>query len=115
MNKVLEDIRIERLHQIEKGYDAAHDDRDEKGAHAQAAAYYATCGHYQRKWYGYSETPSTEMEDLCEYSEENSTGYPWPSETRSVEYSPRANLVKAAALIVAEIERIDREAAINES
>lgn len=117
-NRAMFDIADERQRQIEKGYDASHDDADARGSHAQAAAYYATAAHYQRKWDcddsdNVDEFHRIEMErqDVQHQADDDSVGYPWPSETKSVEYSPRANLVKAAALLIAEIERIDREEA----
>ena len=117
-SKALRSIKIERARQIIKGYDAAHDDADKPGEHARAAAYYATAAHYQRRWgYDTSDDPSQFERIECErqfvqrQANEDSVGYPWPSKTKSVKYSPRANLVKAAALLIAEIERIDREEA----
>lgn len=115
-NRALMDIDNERQRQISKGYDDAHDDADNEGNHARAAAYYATAAYYQRQC-GYvdSDDPdefdrlNCELKSVMWVADEDSVGYPWPSKTKDVEYSPRANLVKAAALLVAEIERIDRE------
>ena len=110
--KALSDVGAERARQIRKGYDAAHDDADEAGMHARAAAFYATCGYWQRAW-GWSENPCLTVDkaelDSIACQADVSLGYPWGDDTIRVEYSPRANLVKAAALLVAEIERIDRE------
>ena len=113
---VLSEIMHERMHQISKGYDAAHDDADNEGNHARAAAYYATAAYYQRQC-GYvdSDDPeefdrlNRELQSVQYAADEDSAGYPWPSETKAIEYNPRDNLIKAAALLVAEIERIDRE------
>lgn len=118
MNKALEDIRAERQKQIGKGYDTVHDDSDSKGSHARAAAYYATAAYYQRDWEDDCDaswdSPCDYVNDIAWQAEIDSVGYPWPSETKSVEYTPRANLVKAAALLIAEIERIDREESSND-
>lgn len=118
---ILSELMHERAKQISKGYDSAHDDADAKGKHAQAGAYYAAVACYQREWGGIeSNDPSQfdrlENERLYAQAQANtdSVGYPWPIETARVERSPRANLVKAAALLIAEIERIDREMESND-
>ena len=110
---VLSEIMYERVRQVSKGYDAAHDDADDEGNHARAAAYYATCGYWQRQW-EYGEDPERavdkdELDDVMLQAKDGSLGYPWSADTIRVETTARANLVKAAALLVAEIERIDRE------
>ena len=113
---ILSELMYERAKQIGKGYDAVHDDNDKRGNQARAAAYYATVAHYQRCW-GYDTSDDSSQFERIErerqfaqrQADEDSVGYPWSSKTKSVEYSPRANLIKAAALLIAEIERIDRE------
>lgn len=101
---VLADIDLERERQISKGYNSDHDDRDVKGNHARAAAYYAAAGYAQRSM-------QVQADDAELFANAVSSGYPWPEDTKAVEASPRENLVKAAALLIAEIERIDREEA----
>ncbi|MET4184923.1 hypothetical protein ABIB94_007052 [Bradyrhizobium sp. JR7.2] len=83
---ILGEIHAERSRQIAKGYDAAHDDEHSDGSIARAAASYA-----------WSAAPLRL----------NYVLWPWPSSTWSPG-PPREALVKAAALIVAEIERMDR-------
>lgn len=114
-SKALSDIQSERQRQIHKGYDAANDDKDERGNHARAGSFYATAAYYQRNCgYDSSTDPSLYQAECTRQfvqrlADDASAGYPWDSRTKSVEHSARANLVKAAALLVAEIERIDRE------
>jgi hypothetical protein len=83
----IDDIRAERLRQIEKeGWTADHDDEHENEAMRLAAACYAC----------HAQFPS--------YAQDM---WPWDKEwwkPRDV----RRDLVKAGALIVAEIERLDR-------
>lgn len=83
---VIEEIKAERLRQIAKGYDAAHDDEHAKGEIAQAAA------------------------TLALYHIDRPTAlnvWPWgPDGWRAG--TPRGDLIKAAAMLVAEVERLDR-------
>lgn len=88
MSKALEDVAAERQRQItEEGWATQHDDKHRHGELANAAGCYAigTLDCYQRFWPWYSEW--------------------WKPTDR------RRNLVKAGALILAEIERLDRAAA----
>lgn len=103
MANAISDIIDERQKQIGKGYDAKHDDADMKGNHARAGSYYAAAARGQR-CFGFDLVSTA-----TEYADNITFGYPWPHETKKVEDNPRDNLVKAAALIIAEIERIDRE------
>lgn len=105
MADVIEEIRAERKRQIsQEGWTTEHDDeRHSKGQLADAAACYAY----------FSAVPEAvrEIEALC------------PGQASSVEVvrrawrwnwewwkpkDPRRDLIRAAALIVAEIERLDR-------
>lgn len=99
---ILSEIMHERAKQISKGYDAKHGDQDAKGNHVRAAAYYSTAAYAQRHL-------GLQASDAELYANGVSVGYPWPADTKTVESIPRDNLVKAAALLIAEIERIDRE------
>ncbi|OHV85920.1 hypothetical protein [Ensifer sp. LCM 4579] len=98
--KAIEDVIAERRRQIEgEGWTAEHDDGHTKGELAKAAACYAH----------HSTTTETHREAVIR------TGafplfWPWDSEWWKPA-DPRRMLVKAAALIVAEIERLDRAAA----
>lgn len=91
---VLQDIAIERLRQIgAEGWTSEHDDAHSSGEMATAAACYSM----MRPEY------SSPLNGLARQL------WPW-----SIEWwkpsNRRRNLVKAGALIVAEIERIDRTA-----
>ena len=84
----MNDIAAERARQISKGYDASHDDLHTDGSIARAAAFYAVTA--SGTW------PA------------NAPLWPW--EYASYQPSPaRVALIKAGALIVAEIERLDRQ------
>lgn len=89
---VIDDIAAERRRQIEvEGYDTAHDDAHDGGELAQAAAAYALV---------------TTKEGFPSMVREI-----WPWQWH--QFYPknlRSDLVRAAALIVAEIERLDRVA-----
>lgn len=91
MSKALEDVAAERQRQIEKeGWTPSHDDEHDEGQLTRAAVCYAM----GRTRFGDSYGP----EDL----------WPWDFKW----WKPgnyRRNLIKAAALIVAEIERLDRK------
>ncbi len=85
---VLQEIVQERAHQIEIGFTPAHDDRHTGGELVSAAVCYATGA----KLYLYNCTRSLWPFDDSDWHPE----------------SPRTNLIKAAAMLVAEIERLDR-------
>lgn len=86
------DVLAERQRQVAaEGWTAAHDDEYQNSELADAAACYAIHAHNQ----GFS-TPAH---------------WPWPP-TWWKQTNPRRDLVKAGALILAEIERIDRAAGI---
>lgn len=78
--RVLDEIAVERKLQIARGYDAAHDDEHTGGEIARAAASFAA--NDPRLW-------------------------PWGA-LPIHEGGRRETLIKAAALLVAEIERFDR-------
>ncbi len=83
---VLQEVNRERERQIAKGYDAAHDDEHTDGAIAGAAAYYAWgkgAPDYLWPW-GEATLPTVSL------------------------MADRERLLTAAALCVAEIERLDR-------
>lgn len=86
------DVLAERQRQVAaEGWTASHDDEYQNSELADAAACYAIHAHNQ----GFS-TPAH---------------WPWPP-TWWKQTNPRRDLVKAGALILAEIERIDRAAGI---
>lgn len=96
--KALEDIASERHRQIEvEGWTPEHDDCHAHGELAAAAATYAVL----RSHVGAINGPGSAMlEEL----------WPWNASWWKPT-SPRRDLIKAGALIVAEIERLDRLAA----
>jgi hypothetical protein len=89
----IDDIATERKRQIEgEGWSMAHDDRHQFGQMAYAAACYALVDRAALKtWFEYN----------------FSTIWPWESRWWKPK-DRRRNLVRAGALIVAEIERLDR-------
>lgn len=90
----LVDALTERYRQIEvEDFDASHDDMATKGQLATAAACYA----FQAGARGRNFPNDPEPIGI----------WPWDREW-SKPADPRRNLLKAAALIIAEIERIDR-------
>ena len=101
---VIDEIEIERQRQIsDEGWSHSHDDKHQSGEIAGAAAAYAQVAADQ------AEYAALDMigEDLDEMDPPDSWrwAYCWfkPKDARR-------NLIRAAALIVAEIERIDRAA-----
>lgn len=90
LTKAAADVLAERQRQIEReGWTPELDDRQADGELALAAACYAKMG------YG---LPASHVSDEWPFSPE------WLKQSRS----PRRDLVKAAALLLAEIERLDR-------
>lgn len=104
---VIEEIAAERTRQVEiEGYTAAHDDEHVDGGLALAAAYYAApveircqmvvgCGCRSVGECSHQTFPKMEW----------ARAWPWPEEPKRKDR--RRDLVRAAALIVAEIERLD--------
>ena len=94
--KVIEEIAAERRRQLEaEGYDAGHDDGHEAGDLAVAAACYAMNAGLG----AYPSFPAGQPEPA----------WPWGDKAWKPK-NPRRDLVRAGALIVAEIERLDRTA-----
>lgn len=100
MGSVLNDISDERERQILKGFDAAHDDGWGDGSllHAALLAVCNVAGHRL---------------DGCDPP---SIDGPWPDQfvmhlAEKYKGNNRQKLIIAAALIVAEVERLDREVA----
>lgn len=94
--KALDDVVDERQRQIEaEGWTEAHDDLHDAGDLAKAGAAYAAAAGYSLR-FACGKITEAPME-------------PWPWERHWWKCShPRRALVKAAALILAEIERCDR-------
>lgn len=91
VSKACHDVIIERLRQVSvENWTPAHDDRHSDGCLAQAAACYASAAAGMR-WGMYGPAPY------------------WPFDTEWYKpKDPRRDLVRAAALCIAEIERLDR-------
>lgn len=99
LSKAAADVLAERQRQqAVKGWSVAHDDQHQDGAIALAGAGYAHAAAWATM--APSEAPFTDDEPPT----------PWPDEWEFKPGEPRRMLVKAAALILAEIERLDRAA-----
>lgn len=91
-NQVLKDIQAERERQIAKGYDAAHDDEHGDGSIKLAAQSFISSA------IGTQRSRSNAFQT-----------WPWDDVPNDLlTDDSRTALVKAAACIVAEIERLDR-------
>lgn len=99
LSQAARDVLTERRRQIEaKGWTPAHDDTHVEGQMAGAAACYAL--------YRSQVSPEIVMgESLIQMI------WPWSSDCWTPT-TPRRDLVKAGALILAEIERLDRKATL---
>ncbi len=95
-SSIYAEIDQRRQKQIAKGYDAAHDDQHSKGEIALGAAAYCEAAARSDVYVRIGRASAFPLR------------WPWkPSEFKSE--GPRENLLKAAAMIVAEIERLDRK------
>lgn len=95
------DVLAERKRQITaEGWAPEHDDQHDTGELASAAASYAQCAGLQVEGAESANAFKTPYVENWPWSE-----YWWKPST-----DPRRNLVKAGALILAEIERLDRAA-----
>lgn len=102
LTKAASDVLAERARQISaEGWTPQHDDKHSDGSMALAAACYA-CN--AATWAG--RAPSIPDSDYTQFA---TPGYRWPW-TRQwwKPKSQRSDLVRAAALLLAEIERLDR-------
>ena len=97
MSKAIEDVLAERGRQInEEGWTAEHDDRHNDGELAAAGAAYAINAADQL--HPYSQGDGGNAQPVI---------WPWAPEWWKPK-SPRRDLVRAAALVIAEIEKLDR-------
>lgn len=101
-NPVIAEINAERVRQTEKeGWTLEHDDEHEDGSLAAAAACYA----HPKRIFIAEEVVGRGYKPYDRYEDA------WPESWADQWWKPkgrRRNLVRAAALIVAEIERLDR-------
>jgi len=95
------DIVAERIRQVTLGYDAAHDDEHDEGEIALAAACYAA----PQMIY----VDESNSDDRGEYRFVDPWPFDWTEDKRRW-YDRRRQLVIAGAMIIAEIERLDRKA-----
>lgn len=92
------DVLLERRRQIEaEGWTPEHDDQHDQGELAQAGAVYAA----NAVW------ADQGAKEARQFFVPN--GWPWAREWWKPSNSRRRMLVKAGALILAEIERLDRQ------
>ena len=122
MTKAAMDVLAERQRQIEdKGWTPEHDDQHDRGTLSAAAACYACTGSLICYLDQQAELPEDERDlDLEEIGEparwkapindDNlfDPNWPWDESAWKPSNDARRNLVKAAALLIAEIERLDR-------
>lgn len=103
---VIEEIAAERERQIKKeGWSSKHDDQHRDGSLSRAAACYAAhASAYQRVASDVDMTVYRKVEPRQSTGE---FGWPWAAKWWKPK-DPRRDLVRAGALIVAEIERLDR-------
>ena len=100
---VLDEIASERQRQIEKeGWSQVHDDKHRDGELALAATFYAMPKRLRKVW-----GRSSAARGFGPLVKNVPYGWPWSPEWWKPK-STRRDLVRAAALIVAEIERLDR-------
>lgn len=106
MSKAIEDIAAERRRQIEaEGWAPEHDDQHEDGSLAQAALAYTAV----------ALADNCERAVMDEFGDFGSIPFKyldmWPKSWAAMWFKPKSrrhDLVRAAALIAAEIERLDR-------
>lgn len=90
---VADEIAAERRRQVrDEGWTASHDDEHTEGSLARAAACYALAGVLSWNW----------------SNDFKARWWPWDETWWKPSSDRRRNLVKAGALIIAEIERLDR-------
>ncbi len=96
------EIAAERTRQVtEEGYSGDHDDRHNAGMLAAAAAYYAAPKNLDG-------TLFTEGDEESVHEAVAGWLWPWGPKCPPKKYPRRRELVIAGALVIAEIERIDR-------
>lgn len=95
IDQLAADIAMERRRQIAKGRTPEHDDRHERGEIALAAALYALP----------YDSGIINQDDFIRLQMALELGCEW---SVTPDRDPRRRLIKAAALIMAEIERRDR-------
>ena len=104
---VIEEIAAERFRQSKaEGWTPEHDDEHSDGSLAIAAACYAAPDRVKA-------TTDYERRHGVPVDYANALRWPWESDPKFKDQ--RSNLIRSAALIVAEIERIDRALSANDT
>ena len=101
LTKGAKDVLAERQRQVEgEGWTPEHDDQHSAGELAEAASSYSHLAAYQCVFlFDCSNFPAPCI-------------WPWEKDVWKPGETPRRSLVKAGALILAEIERLDRAAEV---
>ena len=97
MSYVLIDVRRVREYQIKKGYDADHDDQHRRGELTDAAMAFVAAGDL-----------ITLRDEIKDHQSVPQLLWPWKDTAFKSADSARDNYIAAIALLVAEVERIDR-------
>lgn len=106
-NVVFNDVLTERVRQIQQeGWSPSHDDKHDKGELAGAAIAYAIAGQFEENTAlaEFEKSRFNRIWSECRSFWPWSLGW-WKPKDR------RRNLIRATALLIAEIERLDRTAA----
>lgn len=99
----MRDVIAERFrHQLQEGWNDQHDDEHKAGELASAASAYAS--HMAAFWYAWVDGREKDYRLKA-----TPPGWPWGRQWWKPK-DPRRDLVRAGALILAEIDRLDREA-----
>lgn len=108
MSKAINDVLAERQRQIDQeGWTESHDDQHDDRSLAAAAACYA------KQYVGRAWLLESFDDGAIRYQADKISG-DWPDSWAEAWWkpkNPRRDLVRAAALLIAEIERIDRQEA----
>ncbi|GIK44877.1 MAG: hypothetical protein K8L99_15435 [Anaerolineae bacterium] len=104
MSNAIEDVLAERARQInQEGWSVDHDDEHDSGDMAAAGASYAL-------------NAADQLHPYTQGDGGNAQPVFWPWDAQSWKpKNPRRDLVRAAALLIAEIEKLDRENARQEN
>lgn len=102
MKTAIQLIEDERMRQQAKGFTLDHDDQHSMGELIEAAQCYACVASAQTRGSGADEWPV----EMFNGFNDSLLDWPWEEEAYKPAADARTNLVMAAALIVAEIERL---------
>lgn len=108
MKTAIQLIEEERMRQQAKGFTLEHDDNHTDGELVEAAQCYATVGSAIIRGSSREEWPA----EMFNGFNDSLLDWPWEESAYRPAADARTNLVMAAALIVAEIERLHRAAGV---